>query len=220
MAALRSVLRCSAAPRLAMTARMLSSAPSVIAPPVVPSMHGTTILCVEKDGLITVVGDGQVTMGNAIVVKPTVQKVRRLGDGVIAGYAGSTVDAITLLDRLERKLEEHGGQLMRAAVELSRMWRTDKYLRALEAQLLVADRSVTLTVGGNGDLLEAYDGICAIGSGGPFALAAARALKAETDLDATDIATKAMTVAADLCVFTNHNFTIETLKPVDEEASE
>ena len=174
-----------------------------------PEMHGTTILCVRKKGKVAMIGDGMVSMGS-LIVKGNAKKVRNLGNGVLAGFAGSTADAFTLLERLERKLEEHPGQLTRACVDLAKAWRTDKYLRRLEAILLVADRNITYELTGNGDVLEPTDGIMGIGSGGPYALAAARAL-AELDLDAEDIATKAMTVAAGMCVYTNHNTILEVI---------
>lgn len=172
--------------------------------------HGTTILSVRAGGKVIVAGDGQVSLGNT-VIKPNAKKVRRLGDGsVIGGFAGATADAFTLFDRLERKLEQHRGQLLRAAVELAKDWRTDKYLRNLEAMMIVADKDVTLILTGNGDVLEPEAGIAAIGSGGNYALSAARAL-IEYETDAEKIARKAMAVAADICVFTNGNLTIETL---------
>lgn len=172
--------------------------------------HGTTILSVRKNGKVVIAGDGQVSMGQT-VMKPNAKKVRRLGDGaVIGGFAGATADAFTLFERLERKLEQHHGQLLRAAVELAKDWRTDKYLRNLEAMLIVADKDVTLVVTGNGDVLEPEAGIAAIGSGGNFALAAARAL-ADYEADAETLARKAMQVAADICVYTNGNLTIESL---------
>jgi ATP-dependent HslUV protease subunit HslV len=172
--------------------------------------HGTTILSVRKGGKVVIVGDGQVSMGQT-VMKPNARKVRKLGDGsVIGGFAGATADAFTLFERLERKLEQHHGQLLRAAVELAKDWRTDKYLRNLEALMIVADRDVSLILTGNGDVLEPTNGIAAIGSGGNFALAAARAL-AEYEPDAETLARKAMAVAADICVYTNDQLTIETL---------
>jgi len=176
-----------------------------------PVWHGTTILSVRKNGKVVVAGDGQVSMGQT-VMKPNAKKVRRLHDGtVIGGFAGATADAFTLFERLEAKLERHGGQLMRAAVELAKDWRTDKYLRNLEAMMAVADKNITLIITGNGDVLEPVDGIAAIGSGGNFALAAARALMAYED-DAEALARKAMAVAADICVYTNDQLTIETLE--------
>ena len=173
--------------------------------------HGTTILSVRKNGKVVIAGDGQVSMGQT-VMKPNARKVRRLGDGaVIGGFAGATADAFTLFERLERKLEQHHGQLLRAAVELAKDWRTDKYLRNLEAMLIVADKDVTLVVTGNGDVLEPEAGIAAIGSGGNFALAAARALT-DYEADAEILARKAMQVAADICVYTNGNLTIEAIE--------
>ncbi len=177
--------------------------------------HGTTIIGVRKGGKTVIAGDGQVSMGNT-VMKPNARKVRRLGDGdkVIAGFAGATADAFTLFERLERKLEEYRGQLMRAAVELAKDWRTDKYLRNLEALMIVADADVLLILTGNGDVLEPEEKdstlIAAIGSGGNYALAAARALTAY-EADAELIARKAMEVAADVCVFTNDRVTVETV---------
>lgn len=176
-----------------------------------PAWHGTTIVSVRKGGKVVIAGDGQVTAGQT-VMKPNARKVRPLGDGkVIAGFAGATADAFTLFERLESKLERHQGQLMRAAVELAKDWRTDKYLRNLEAMLIVADREITLMVTGNGDVLEPEGGIAAIGSGGNFALAAARALDAYEG-DAEAIARKAMKIAADLCVYTNDRLTVEVLE--------
>jgi ATP-dependent HslUV protease, peptidase subunit HslV len=172
--------------------------------------HGTTILSVRKGSKVVIVGDGQVSMGQT-VMKPNARKVRKLGDGsVIGGFAGATADAFTLFERLERKLEQHHGQLLRAAVELAKDWRTDKYLRNLEALMIVADKDVSLILTGNGDVLEPTNGIAAIGSGGNFALAAARAL-ADYEPDAETLARKAMAVAADICVYTNDQLTIETL---------
>jgi len=175
-----------------------------------PKWHGTTIVSVRKGGKVVIAGDGQVSMGQT-VMKPNAKKVRPLGDGrVIAGFAGATADAFTLFERLERKLEQFNGQLMRSAVELAKDWRTDKYLRNLEAMMIVADKDVTLILTGNGDVLEPVDGIAAIGSGGNFALAAARALK-EYEKDAEKLARKAMAVAAEICVYTNDQLTVETL---------
>lgn len=175
-----------------------------------PVWHGTTIVGIRKNGKAVIAGDGQVSMGQT-VMKPNARKVRRLGDGsVIGGFAGATADAFTLFERLEAKLERHSGQLMRAAVELAKDWRTDKYLRNLEAMMIVADREVTLILTGNGDVLEPVDGVAAIGSGGNFALAAARALM-EYEQDAETIARKAMKIASDVCVYTNDQLTIETL---------
>ncbi|WP_435418526.1 ATP-dependent protease subunit HslV [Parerythrobacter aurantius] len=172
--------------------------------------HGTTIIGVKRDDKTVVAGDGQVSMGNT-VMKPNARKVRRIGDGkVVAGFAGATADAFTLFERLEKKLDQYNGQLMRAAVELAKDWRTDKYLRNLEALMIVADKDVLLVLTGNGDVLEPEGGIAAIGSGGNYALAAARAL-ADYESDAEQIARKAMAVAADICVFTNDNVTLETV---------
>ena len=177
--------------------------------------HGTTILSVRKNGRVVIAGDGQVTQGQT-VMKPNARKVRALnvkdggGGKVIAGFAGATADAFTLFERLEGKLERHGGQLMRAAVELAKDWRTDKYLRNLEAMLIVADRDVTLIVTGNGDVLEPEAGIAAIGSGGNYALAAARALT-EYEPDAETVCRKAMGIAAEVCVYTNDRLTVEAL---------
>ncbi|MEA3543119.1 MAG: ATP-dependent protease subunit HslV [Pseudomonadota bacterium] len=175
-----------------------------------PVWHGTTIMSVRKNGKVVIAGDGQVSMGQT-VMKPNARKVRRLHDGsVIGGFAGATADAFTLFERLEAKLERHNGQLMRAAVELAKDWRTDKYLRNLEAMMIVADKDVTLILTGNGDVLEPLNGVAAIGSGGNFALAAARAL-VDYEQDAETLARKAMAVAADICVYTNDKLTIETL---------
>lgn len=176
-----------------------------------PVWHGTTILSVRRGGKVVVAGDGQVSMGNT-VMKPNARKVRTLGaDGkVIAGFAGATADAFTLFERLEAKLERHHGHLMRAAVELAKDWRTDKYLRNLEAMMIVADKDVTLILTGNGDVLEPEAGVAAIGSGGNFALSAARALL-DYEQDAEKLARKAMQIAAEVCVFTNDRVIVETL---------
>lgn len=173
--------------------------------------HGTTIIGVKKNGRTVIAGDGQVSMGNT-VMKPNARKVRRIGEGgtVIAGFAGATADAFTLFERLEKKLEQHRGQLMRAAVELAKDWRTDKYLRNLEALMIVADSEVMLILTGNGDVLEPEGGIAAIGSGGNYALSAAKALD-EYEQDAEKIARRAMQVAAEVCVFTNDRVTVETI---------
>ncbi|MXP13243.1 ATP-dependent protease subunit HslV [Altererythrobacter confluentis] len=173
--------------------------------------HGTTIIGVKKGGKTVIAGDGQVSMGNT-VMKPNARKVRRIGEGgtVIAGFAGATADAFTLFERLEKKLEQHRGQLMRAAVEMAKDWRTDKYLRNLEALMIVADREVMLVLTGNGDVLEPEGGVAAIGSGGNYALSAARALDSYED-DAEKIARAAMAVAAEVCVFTNDRVTVETI---------
>lgn len=172
--------------------------------------YGTTIVSVRKDGKVVIAGDGQVTLG-ATVIKHTARKVRPLGRGdVIAGFAGATADAFTLFERLEAKLEQYPGQLMRACVELAKDWRTDRYLRRLEAMMIVADANVTLVLTGTGDVLEPEGGIAGIGSGGTYALAAARAL-ADSDSDAEAIARKAMKIAADICVYTNENVVVESL---------
>jgi len=177
----------------------------------IPSWHGTTILSVRKGGTVVVAGDGQVSLGPTII-KAGARKVRPLGDGsVIAGFAGATADAMTLFERLEAKLESHPGQLTRACVELAKDWRTDRYLRRLEAMMAVASKDTSLVLTGTGDVLEPDDGIIAIGSGGNFALAAARALIDRDDLDARAIAEKAMEIAAEICVYTNNNLTIESL---------
>ena len=176
-----------------------------------PDWHGTTIVSVRKNGRVVVAGDGQVSMGPT-VMKANAKKVRRLGAGglVIGGFAGATADAFTLFERLEAKLEKHPGQLTRAAVELAKDWRTDRYLRRLEAMMIVADKDVTLVLTGTGDVLEPENGIAAIGSGGNFALAAARAL-ADSDHDAEAVARRAMQIASDLCVYTNTNLTVESI---------
>ena len=173
--------------------------------------HGTTILAVRKGGRVVVAGDGQVTFGNT-VMKATARKVRRLSGGnVIAGFAGATADAFTLFERLEAKLEQHPGQLTRACVELAKDWRTDRYLRRLEAMMAVVDGDVSLVLTGTGDVLEPEDGLIGIGSGGSFALAAARALADRDDMDAEAIARRAMAIAADICIYTNDNVTVESL---------
>ena len=176
-----------------------------------PSWHGTTIISVRKDNQVVIAGDGQVSLGNT-VIKSSAQKVRRIGDGsVIAGFAGATADAFTLFERLESKLEKHPNQLTRAAVELAKEWRTDKYLRRLEALLTVADANVSLLITGQGDVLEPENNITGIGSGGNYALSAARAL-IDTDLSAEEIAKKSIQIAAEICVFTNSNITIEKIE--------
>jgi ATP-dependent HslUV protease subunit HslV len=171
----------------------------------------TTIITVRKDGQVVMAGDGQVSLGQT-VMKGNARKVRRIGKtgDVIAGFAGATADAFTLLDRLEKKLEQYPGQLMRAAVELAKDWRTDKYLRNLEAMMLVADKSITLAITGNGDVLEPEHGTIAIGSGGNYAYAAARALM-DSDRSAEDITRRALTIAGDICVYTNGNIVMESL---------
>ena len=173
--------------------------------------HGTTILTLRKKGRVVVAGDGQVSLG-ATVIKANARKVRTLGKGdVIGGFAGATADAFTLFERLEAKLEQYPGQLTRACVELAKDWRTDRFLRRLEAMMLVADRERTLVLTGTGDVLEPEQDVMGIGSGGNYALAAARALL-DTDLDAEAIARKAMAIAADICVYTNTNIVVETLE--------
>jgi ATP-dependent HslUV protease subunit HslV len=175
------------------------------------SWHGTTILCVQRDGRVAMAGDGQVSLGQT-VVKGNARKVRRIGGGgVIAGFAGATADAFTLLERLEAKLERFPSQLERACVELAKDWRTDRYLRRLEAMMAVADKNRSFTLTGNGDVLEPEDGVIAIGSGGNYALAAARALIEMPELTAEDIARRAMKIAADICVYTNNNIVVETI---------
>ena len=172
--------------------------------------HGTTILSVRKGNKVVVGGDGQVSFGQT-VVKANAKKVRRLGDGhVIGGFAGATADALTLFDRLEQKLEQHKGQLARACVELAKDWRMDRYLRRLDAMMIVADKDVTLLLAGTGDVLDPENGIAGIGSGGPYALAAARAL-ADGELDAEAIVRRSLDIAADICVYTNRNLVVETV---------
>ncbi|MEQ1951567.1 ATP-dependent protease subunit HslV [Mesorhizobium sp. CN2-181] len=175
------------------------------------TMHATTIVTVRKGGKVVIAGDGQVSLGQTIM-KGNARKVRRIGKGgsVIAGFAGATADAFTLLERLEAKLEQYPDQLTRACVELAKDWRTDRYLRRLEAMMLVADKNVSLALTGTGDVLEPEHGVMAIGSGGNYALAAARALM-DTDKDAEEIARKAMQIASEICVYTNGNFVVETL---------
>jgi len=174
-------------------------------------LKGTTILSVRCNGKVVIGGDGQVSMGNT-VMKGNARKVRRLyKDKVLAGFAGATADAFTLFERFEGKLETHHGHLTRAAVELAKDWRTDRSLRRLEALLVVADRNISLIITGTGDVIEPEESLMAIGSGGPFAQAAARALLQNTDLDAREIVEKGLGIAADICVYTNHNLTIEEL---------
>lgn len=174
-------------------------------------MHGTTVLCVRKDSHVVVAADGQVTMGEG-VVKHNAKKVRRLfSDKILAGFAGSTADALSLFTRFENKLQEFHGNLPRAAVELAKEWRTDRSLRHLEALLIVADAKGTFLLSGTGDVIEPDDGICAIGSGGPYALSAARALAKNTKMNAKEIAQEAMRIASDICIYTNEHFTIEEL---------
>lgn len=175
-------------------------------------MHGTTIISVRRDGMVVVGGDGQVTMGN-IVMKSNARKVRRLyNNKIIAGFAGGTADAFTLFERFEAKLETHQGNLVRSAVELAKDWRTDRMLRRLEAMLVVADNKSSLIVSGNGDVIEPERSLIAIGSGGPYARSAALALLDNTELDARTITEKSLEIAASLCIYTNNQFTIETLE--------
>lgn len=175
------------------------------------NLQGTTILSVRRNGRVVIGGDGQVTMGNTIM-KANARKVRRLyKDQVIAGFAGGTADAFTLFERFEAKLEKHQGHLVRAAVELAKDWRTDRILRRLEALLAVADKTALLVITGQGDVIEPEGGLIAIGSGGPYAQAAAQALMENTELDARTIAEKALNITADICIYTNRNLTIEEL---------
>jgi ATP-dependent HslUV protease subunit HslV len=177
-----------------------------------PEIRSTTILCVRHRGRIVLVGDGQVTVGQT-VMKRNAKKVRRLyQDRVLAGFAGAGADALTLFERFEAKLQQVNGNLKRAAVELAKDWRTDRLLRRLEALLVIADRETSLVVSGTGDVIEPEDGLCAIGSGGNFALAAARALVAHSDLSARDIAEAAMRIAADICVYTNDRLAVEEIE--------
>ncbi|NEZ03513.1 ATP-dependent protease subunit HslV [Wenzhouxiangella sp. XN201] len=174
--------------------------------------HGTTIVSVRRNKQVVIAGDGQVSLGNTIM-KSNARKVRRLYKGqVVAGFAGATADAFTLFERFESKLEMHSGHLTRAAVELAKDWRTDRMLRRLEALLAVADREASLIISGNGDVIEPEEGLIAIGSGGPFAQAGARALLRHTEMDAEAICREALTIAGEICIYTNHNFTIETLE--------
>jgi ATP-dependent HslUV protease subunit HslV len=173
--------------------------------------HGTTILSVRRGTKVVIAGDGQVTFGQT-VIKSNAKKVRRVGGGeVIAGFAGATADAFALFERLEAKLEQHPGQLARACVELAKDWRTDRYLRRLEAMMAVADKRTSLVLTGTGDVLEPEDGLIGIGSGGSFALAAARALIGSTDLEPEEVAKRAMAIAADICIYTNDSIVLETL---------
>lgn len=175
------------------------------------SWYGTTILSVRKDGKVVIAADGQVSIGHT-VIKSSANKLRKLANGnILAGFAGATADALTLFERLETKLEKHPGQLTRACVELAKDWRTDRYLRKLEAMMIVVDSTVSLVLTGNGDVLEPEGGIAAIGSGGNYALAAARALIDIKSMSAEKIANRAMNIAADICVYTNNNITIETI---------
>ncbi|WP_259781843.1 ATP-dependent protease subunit HslV [Aestuariispira ectoiniformans] len=176
-----------------------------------PIFHGTTILSVRKNGKVVVAGDGQVSLGNTIF-KSNTRKVRRIGDGsVVVGFAGATADAFTLFERLEAKLEQYPKQLTRACVELAKDWRTDRYLRRLEAMMAVVDQDVSLILSGTGDVIEPEDGIIGIGSGGSFALSAARALYDIDGLEAEDVARRSMKIAADICVYTNNNIILESL---------
>ncbi|HKZ46509.1 MAG TPA: ATP-dependent protease subunit HslV [Thermodesulfobacteriota bacterium] len=173
--------------------------------------HGTTILAVRKDGKVAIAGDGQVTLGNTVMKKGAV-KVRRMGDDkVLAGFAGSTADAFTLFEKFESKLEKYHGNIARAAVELAKDWRTDRVLRRLEALLIVVDKDHSFVLSGSGDVIEPEGGAAAIGSGGPFALSAARALLQYSNLDAKTIAQEAMKIAAEICIYTNENITVEEL---------
>jgi ATP-dependent HslUV protease subunit HslV len=179
-----------------------------------PVLHGTTILCVRRGDHVVIGGDGQVTLGNT-VMKHNARKVRRLyGDRIIAGFAGGTADAFTLFERFEGKLEKHSGNLVRSAVELTKDWRTDRILRRLEALLVVADNATSLVISGSGDVIEPEDNLAAIGSGGAYATAAARALMQNTDFDARTIVEKALNIAADICLYTNHNLTVEVLENI------
>jgi len=177
----------------------------------ITTMHGTTILSVRKDGKVVIAADGQVSLGGT-VIKSTAKKLRSLSNGsIIAGFAGSTADALTLFERLEQKLEKHPGQLTRACVELAKDWRTDRYLRRLEAMMIVVDKQVSLVLTGTGDVLEPENGVVGIGSGGTYALSAARALMDVDGYDAEAIARKSMDIAADICIYTNKNVTLETI---------
>jgi ATP-dependent HslUV protease subunit HslV len=179
---------------------------------IMQEMRGTTILAVKDDKGVSVAGDGQVTLGQAIAIKHGARKVRRLyRDRIVCGFAGSTADAFTLFEKFEAKLEEFGGNLVRASVELAKDWRSDKYLRRLEAMLLVADAENILMLSGTGDVIEPDDGVAAIGSGGAYAMSAARALRRHTDLSAEDIVRKSMAIAAEICVYTNDHIIFETV---------
>ncbi len=175
-------------------------------------MIGTTIIGVKRDGLVALGGDGQVTFGNNTIIKAGARKIRKLhSDQVLAGFAGSVADSLTLFDRFERKLDEYRGNLLRAAVEMTKEWRLDKYLRRLEAMLIVADKKQILIISGNGEVIEPDDDIAAIGSGGPYALAAARAMLEHTSLDAPRIVQSALEIAASICIYTNNCITVEQL---------
>lgn len=176
-----------------------------------PTMHGTTILSVRKGKQVVIAADGQVSLGNTII-KSKAKKLRQLNNGkILAGFAGSTADALTLFERLEAKLEKHAGQLTRACVELAKDWRTDRYLRRLEAMMIVVDSNVSLVLTGTGDVLEPEDGVVAIGSGGNYALSAARALVNIEGMDAEQVVRRSMEIAAEICVYTNHNITLEKI---------
>ncbi len=173
--------------------------------------EGTTILCIRKNNSVAIAGDGQVTLGNT-VMKHTAKKIRRMSeDRIIAGFAGSTADAFTLFEKFDAKLKEFQGNLLRSAIALAKDWRTDRILRRLEALLIVADHETTLVLSGAGDIIEPDDGIAAIGSGGSYALAAARAFNENADLSAREIAERSLNIAADICIYTNHEITVETL---------
>ena len=183
--------------------------------------RGTTILCVRRDGKVAIAGDGQVTFGNT-VLKHNAKKIRRMfNDKIVAGFSGATADAFTLFEKFEAKIESYRGNITRAAVELAKDWRTDKYLRNLEAMLIVADASTSLLISGGGDVIEPDDGVVSIGSGGPYALSAARALLLHTNLSAKEIAQAAMKIAADVCIYTNNNIAVYTTsaetEPVEEK---
>ena len=176
-------------------------------------IKSTTIIGIRKDNLVVIAGDGQARFGNT-VIKSIVKKIRRLGqdNSVISGFAGSTADAFALFERLESKLDQYKNQLMRACVELAKDWRTDRYLRRLEAMMIVANKDISLLLSGTGDVIESDDGILAIGSGGPFANSAAKALIKNTDMNAKDIAVESLNIAADICIYTNHNIVSETIE--------
>lgn len=184
----------------------------------IDNMHATTILSVRKNGAVVIAGDGQVSFGDT-VIKANARKVRRLSDGkILAGFAGATADAFTLFERLEGKLEQYPAQLTRACVELAKDWRTDRYLRRLEAMMAVSDAQTSLMLSGNGDVLEPEDGIIGLGSGGAYALAAARALIEIEELDAEAVARKAMSIAAKICIYTNENVIMETISTLDSQS--
>jgi len=184
----------------------------------IDNMHATTILSVRKNGAVVIAGDGQVSFGDT-VIKANARKVRRLSDGkILAGFAGATADAFTLFERLEGKLEQYPAQLTRACVELAKDWRTDRYLRRLEAMMAVSDAQTSLMLSGNGDVLEPEDGIIGLGSGGAYALAAARALIDIEELDAEAVARKAMSIAAKICIYTNENVIMETISTLDSQS--